>query len=119
MRFLIHWLVVTLSLAGAAWLLPGVSIQSLGALALGGLVLGFVNAVVRPVLKLLSLPITVLTLGLFLLVVNGVAFGLAAWLTPGFTVSSFGSAVLGALAVSVISWLLGMVLHAPRGSAKA
>ncbi len=107
MRFLIHWLSVTLSLAAAAWLLPGISFGSLPALVIGGLVLGLVNAVVRPVLHLMSLPITILTLGLFIFVVNGVAFALAAWLTPGFAVQGFGNAILGAIIVSVVSWFLG------------
>lgn len=120
MRFLVHWLSVTLALAAAAWLLQGVHVDSMVALAIGGLVLGFVNAVVRPVLNLLSLPITILTLGLFLLVVNGVAFGLAVWLTPGVRVDGFGSAILGALIVSVVSWMLGVVgLRAPEKRADA
>jgi putative membrane protein len=109
MRFLIHWLVVTIALAVTAWLLPGVTVHSLPALAVGGLVLGFVNAIVRPVLHVLSLPITLLTLGLFLFVVNGLAFGLAAWLTPGFTVSGLWQAILGSLLVSLVSWVLGAV----------
>ena len=106
-RFIVHWVAVTLALGAAGWLLPGVHIESLAALLVGGLVLGFVNAVVRPVLSLFAFPITVLTLGLFYLVVNGAAFGLAAWLTPGFDVSGIGQAVLGALVVSVLSWFLG------------
>ena len=109
MRFLIHWVVVMIALAVTAWLLPGVNVQSFIALAIGGLVLGFVNAIVRPVLQMLSLPITLLTLGLFLFVVNGIAFGLAAWLTPGFQVSGLWSAILGSLLVSLVSWILGAV----------
>ena len=115
MRFLVHWLSVTLALAVAAWLLPGISFSSIPALVIGALVLGLVNAIVRPVLHLLSLPITILTLGLFILVVNGIAFGLAAWLTPGFVVHGLGNAIIGALIVSIVSWLLGAVgLRAPE-----
>jgi putative membrane protein len=106
-RFLLHWIVVALALALAAYLLPGVRVESFGTLVLGSLILGLMNAVVRPILALLTLPITVLTLGLFLLVVNGAAFGLAAWITPGFTVTNLWQAILGALIVSVISWLAG------------
>ena len=106
-RFIAHWAVLTIALAVAAWLLPGIVIHSFWAMLGGGLVLGLVNAIVRPVLSLLSLPITILTLGLFYLVVNGVAFGLAAWLTPGFDVAGLGSAMLGALLVSVLSWIMG------------
>lgn len=108
--FLIHWLVVALGLAAAAYLVPGVSVASGGALILGALVLGFVNAVVKPVLTLLTLPLTVVTLGLFYFVVNAAAFGLAAALVPGFSVASFWAALFGALVVSLVSWLVGAFL---------
>jgi putative membrane protein len=107
MRFLIHWLVVAAALWIATYFVPGVRVSSPGALLVAALVLGLVNALVRPILFLVTLPITVITLGLFYLVVNGLAFGLAAALVPGFTVSSFTSAILGALVVSVVSWILG------------
>ena len=106
LRFLIHWLTVTIALAAATWLLPGVVVVSTEALLIAALVLGFINGIVRPVLVILTLPITVLTLGLFYLVVNGLAFFLAASVVPGFTVGSFGSAVLGALVVSLVSWFV-------------
>ncbi len=110
-RFLIHWLVVAVALWVSATLVPGVSLAGTGGLAVGALVLGLVNALIRPVLVILTLPITVLTLGLFYLVVNGIAFSLAAWLVPGFTVASFGAAVLGALVVSVVSWVIGLIVQ--------
>ena len=78
MSFLAHLVVVAIALWVATYLIPGVGDANYTALAIGALVLGLVNALVRPVLVLLTLPITVLTLGLFYLVVNGVAFGLAA-----------------------------------------
>ena len=106
-RFIIHWLVVTAALAIVAWLLPGVAIASWPTLIVAALVLGLVNATVRPLLALLTLPITILTLGLFYLVVNGAAFSLAAWLVPGFMVGGCGSAILGALLMSVLSWFIG------------
>ena len=105
-RFLLHWLAVTVALGVAAWLLPGVTITSWVALFVGGLVLGLINAVVRPVMVVLTLPITLLTLGLFLFVVNAAAFALAAAITPGFSVSGLGSAILGALLTSLLSWLI-------------
>jgi putative membrane protein len=86
-------------------------------LVVAALVLGLVNAVVRPVLVLLTLPLTMLTLGLFYLVVNGIAFGMAAALVPGFSVASLGSAVMGALVVALISWLVAWLMraaHEPR-----
>jgi putative membrane protein len=110
MSFLIHWLVVAVALWIAAYLIPGVVIRDYTALAIGALVLGLVNALVRPILVLLTLPITIVTLGLFYFVVNGIAFALAAALVPGFDVASFGRAILGALVVSVVSWILGSML---------
>jgi putative membrane protein len=111
-RFFLHWGITALALAAAARVVPGVHFSSGGALMVAALVLGFVNAVVRPVLVLLTLPITLLTLGLFYLFVNGMAFGLAAALVPGFTVASFGSAVLGAMVVGVVSWAIGWLTRA-------
>jgi len=108
LRFLLHWLTVTIALAAAAWLLPGVVVESTEALLIAALVLGFINGIVRPILMILTLPITVLTLGLFYLVVNGIAFFLAAWLVPGFAVTSFGWSILGALVVSLVSWFVGL-----------
>jgi putative membrane protein len=105
--FLVHWLVVAIGLAVATYLVPGVSVASGSALAVGALVLGFVNAVIRPLLTFLTLPLTLLTLGLFYLVVNAAAFALAAAIVPGFSVASFWAALLGALVVSLVSWVVG------------
>lgn len=106
-HFFAHWLTTALALGAASWMLPGVEVRSLTALMVSALVLGFVNAVIRPVLLLLTLPITFVTLGLFYFVVNGLAFALAAWLVPGFGVRSFGWAILGALMVGLVSWFIG------------
>jgi putative membrane protein len=107
LTFILHWLVTALALVVADWALAGVRVSSGAALAVAAVVLGLVNALVRPVLVLLTLPLTIVTLGLFYLVVNGLAFGLAAALVPGFGVSSFGSAIAGALIVSIVSALVG------------
>ena len=106
-RFLVHWLTTALALGATAWVLPGVYVSSLPALGLAALALGLANAVVKSLLLLLTLPITVLTLGLFYLVVNGLSFAFAALLVPGFSVRSFGSAMLGALLVGAVSWFIG------------
>ena len=106
-NFFLHWLILTGALAVAAWLLPGVVVASPGALLVAALVLGFLNAVLKPVLVLLTLPLTVLTLGLFYLVLNAVLFALASVLVPGFSVASFGSAFFGAIVMTIVSWLLG------------
>jgi putative membrane protein len=110
MRFLTHWIVIAIAIWVCTLLLPGVKADSLWALALAALAVGLVNAVVRPLLVLLTLPVTCLTLGLFYLVVNGVTFALAAWLVPGFRVASFGWAIAGALVVSVVSTVLGWLV---------
>ena len=106
-RFIIHWLTVTLALAATAWLLNGVHIVGWAPLLIGSLVLGLLNATIRPIMAFLTFPITVLTLGLFYLVVNGISFGLAAWFVPGFFVDSFFAAISGALVCSVLSWVIG------------
>ena len=113
-RFLTHWVIVTIARAAAARTLPGVHVDSLSTLLIAALVLGLINAVVRPVLTFLTLPITCLTLGLFYLVINGIGFALAARLVEGFSVRSFGWAMLGALVVSVISWIITRFTGDPR-----
>ena len=107
MRFIVHLLVIALALWVTAYILPGVEFTSWQALAISAIVLGLLNALVRPLLVLLTLPITVLTLGLFYLIVNGFTFLLASKLVSGFEVTSFWWAVLGALVVSLVSWFVG------------
>jgi putative membrane protein len=102
--FLIRLVINALGLWLAAELVPGISISSPGTLVLAALLRGVVNALVRPVAVLLTLPLTILTLGIFLLIVNAAMFGLVAWLLPGFAVSGFLAALLGWLIVSVVSW---------------
>ena len=110
MGFLTHLLVTAVALAVAAYILPGIHITSVMALLVAAFALGFINAIIRPVLVLITLPITILTLGLFYLVVNGITFGLTAAIVPGFTVDSFGWAILGALVVGLASWFVGAFL---------
>jgi putative membrane protein len=102
--FLLRLLVSALGLWIAAALVPGVEIRDTPTLFAAAFLLGFVNAVVRPVLLILTLPITIVTLGLFLLVINAALLGLVAALLPGFAVTSFAPALLAALVVSVTSW---------------
>jgi putative membrane protein len=110
MSLLVHWVVLAVALWVASNVVPGVQIVSWQALLLGAAVLGAVNTVVRPVMTILTLPITILTLGLFYLVVNGAAFGLAAALVPGFEVGSWLAAILGALVTGLAAWVVGAVL---------
>ncbi len=106
-RFLVHWLSIALALLVCSKILPGVHVDSLETLAVAALVLGFINAIIKPILVILTLPITFLTLGLFYLVVNGIAFNLASVLVPGFVVDSFWWAILGSVVVSLVSWFVG------------
>ena len=110
LRFVAVWLVNTVALAGVAYLMPSVRISSAGAALVAALVLGLVNAVIRPLLVLLTLPVTVLTLGLFIFVINGLLFWAVASLLPGFDVTGFWSGVLGAIVFSLISWLLSALV---------
>jgi len=98
-------LVSALGLWVADALVPGISISGTATLFIGALLLGLVNAVVRPVIVFLTFPITVLTLGLFLLVVNAAMLGLVASLVDGFRVAGFASALLGSIAVSLTGWI--------------
>jgi putative membrane protein len=106
--FVIHTLILAVALWATANVVSGVTVTSWPALVLAAVVLGAVNAVIRPILVILTLPITVVTLGLFYLVVNGLAFGIAAALVPGFQIASWTAAILGALLTSLISWFIGI-----------
>jgi putative membrane protein len=110
MRFLLRLLLNGVAVLIAAWLIPGLHITSPATAIVAGIVLGLINAVIRPVLILLTLPLTLVTLGLFIFVVNAVCLALAAWVVPGFTISGFGAAFAGALVTSVVSWLLSALL---------
>jgi putative membrane protein len=110
MGFLVRVVVNTLAIVLAAKLVPGIEVDSVLAAVAAGLLLGLVNAVVRPVLVVLTFPITLVTLGLFLLILNGLCFWLVAAVVKGFHVSGFWSAVLGALVVSVVSWVVTVLV---------
>ena len=106
MRFLIRLLLNGVAILAAAWLVPGLHLAGPGSAFLAGVILGFVNALVRPVLFLLTLPFTLLTLGLFIFVLNAICLGLTAAVLPGFAIASYWSALLGAVVVTIVSWIL-------------
>ena len=110
-RLVLVWLVNTLALVAVAYLMPSVSVASIESALLAALVLGLVNAVVRPVLVLLTLPVTILTLGLFIFVLNGLLFWMVASWLEGFDVGGFWSGVLGAILFSIVSWLLSALVQ--------
>ena len=102
--FLTRLVITALGLWVAKTIVSGIVILGWGNLIVAALLLGMVNAFVRPILFILTLPFTVLTLGLFLPVLNGISLGLVAWVMPGVSVSGLWAATLGALVVSVTSW---------------
>lgn len=110
MRLLFLWLINTIALFALPHLLESVQVDSLMTALLAALLLGLVNTLIRPILILLTLPVTFLTLGLFIFVINGLMFWLVADLVHGFQVASFGSAILAAFVYSIISWLLSALL---------
>jgi len=110
MGFLIRALANALAILAAAYILPGIEVSGGLALLAAGLVLALINAVVRPVLIFLTLPVTLVTLGLFLFVLNAFCLWLTSWLVKGFEVQGFWPAVFGAMLVSVVSWLVNAFL---------
>ncbi len=119
MSFLIRWLVTAIAVAAAVWLVPGIQIIGGDGAWVGiflfALLLSLVDISVKPVLQILSLPVTVLTLGIFYLVVNTAMLYLAAWLANGlfgvgFWIASFGSAFLAAIVISLVSALVNALV---------
>jgi putative membrane protein len=110
MYFLLRVVLNTVGVVLAARLVPGITVASPSAAILAGVVLGVVNATIRPVLIVLTLPFTIVTLGLFIFLVNAACLALVAWLVPGFGVRGFGAALLGSIFISVVSWILSSLL---------
>ena len=111
---LLRWTVNTLALLVVVNVVSGISVARWETLLVGALVIGLLNAFLRPVLFFLTLPVTVVTLGLFTLVLNGIIFYLAAWLVKGFYVTGFWSSFVAALVFSVVSFLLNLFIR-PEG----
>lgn len=110
MSLLLRWLLNALTLLAIAYYLPGVAVSGFYAALITALVLGLVNAVIRPILVLLTLPINILTLGLFTLVINGLLFWFVSTIVKGFTVAGFWPAFFGALILSIVSWIISGLL---------
>ena len=111
MNFLLQWLVSGLAIIITAYLLPGVRVAGFFAALVTALILGLINAFIRPVLILLTLPLNILTLGLFTLVINALLVMLAAAIVPGFSVQGFGWALLFGLVLAVIGYALGTIVY--------
>ncbi|MGD8244237.1 MAG: phage holin family protein [Anaerolineae bacterium] len=117
MKLLVRWVITGLALFAAAWLVPGIVVEGNGwvVYAVMAVILGLVNAILRPLLKLLTCPLIILTLGVFVLVINGFTLWLASqiaqrWFNVGYTVNGFGSAFLGGLIVGIVSVILSALL---------
>jgi len=110
-RLLLVWLINTLALIAVAYLMPSITVSSFGTALVAALVLGLINAFVRPILVLLTLPVTIVTLGLFIFVLNGLLFWAVAEWVEGFAVGGFWSGVIGAILFSIVSWLLSALVQ--------
>ena len=109
---LLVWILNAVALLVVAYILPGITVASFGSALIAALVLGLLNAVVKPLLILLTLPLTIVTLGLFLLVLNALVFWFAGSILKGFQVDGFWWAVIGAIVYSIVSGLLSGLLAA-------
>ncbi len=115
MRLLLTWLINACALFVLPYLMSSVHVSSLGTALIAALLLGLVNTLIRPLLLLLTLPVTFVTLGLFIFVINGILFWLVAQLVDGFAVAGFWSAIGAALLYSVISWALSTLILKNNG----
>ena len=116
MRLLLTWIINAAALMALPYLMHSVTVDSIGAALIAALVLGLVNTLIRPVLVLLTLPVTFVSLGLFILVINGFLFWVVAQMVGGFHVAGFLSAMLAAILYSVISWALSTLLLGKDGN---
>lgn len=108
---LIRWAILALGIAAAAWLFEGVEVDGgFWSYAWVAAILGLLNAVVRPLIVILTLPLTILTLGLFILIVNAITLALTDWLTAAIDIDGFGVTILAALVISIVSWAVSAVV---------
>lgn len=114
MMLIVRWFINALALMAVAYLYPGVSVDSITVALIAALVLGLVNAVIRPVLLLLTLPATILTLGLFIFVINALLFWFVGEVVPGFKVNGFMAALIGSILFSIISLITNALVGTDR-----
>src|SRR3954453_19700639 len=114
MYLLIRWILNTLALFVVVEVVPGFHYRSIVSLAIAALVLGLLNAIVRPILFFLTLPLTVITFGLFLIVLNAIMLELTAAIVPGFRIDDFVAAMLGAIVLAIVSWITNRVGQKPE-----
>ena len=119
MRLLVRWLISAVSIMIVAYLVPGFVVHGVVAALIAAVIIGLVNATLGSVVKILTLPLTFLTLGLFLIVVNAIMLKVAAALTPGFEVQTWGAAFIGAILLSLVSTFLHWLIGDKRSERKA
>jgi putative membrane protein len=115
MYLLLTWLINALALLALPYIFTSIHVEGFGTALVAALVLGLINTLIRPVLVLLTLPVTLLTLGLFIFVINGLLFWFVGSFVKGFTVEGFWAAVFGAIVYSIISWALSSLLLRREG----
>ena len=110
MRLLLIWLINAVALLALKYIMPSITVDSFATALIVAVVLGLINTLIRPLFVLLTLPVTILTLGLFLFVINGLLFWAVGSFVPGFHVAGFWAGVFGAIIYSIISWALSALL---------
>lgn len=108
-----RWLVITVAILLASMMVSGIRVESLTTAVAAAAILGIINVFLRPVLLILTLPLTILTLGVFAFVLNALMLLLVAYFVPGFEVDGFFSAFLGALIISIVSWIANRFIQTP------
>lgn len=109
-KLLIGWVLNALALMGVTYIVPGIQVASFTTALIAAVVIGLVNMLIKPILVILTLPVTVLTLGLFILVINGILFWLVGNFLDGFAVQTLMAGIIGAIVYSVISWVLSAIV---------
>ncbi len=110
MKLLAGWIINALALLGVAYIVPGIHVSSFWIAAIAAVVIGLANMLIKPILVILSLPVTIITLGLFIFVINGVLFWAVGHFLQGFEVKTLIAGIIGAFAYSVISWILSAIV---------
>ncbi|MCX6754215.1 MAG: phage holin family protein [Candidatus Nomurabacteria bacterium] len=111
MRIIIHWILLSLAVFATTKIISGISVNPIWVVLIVGACLTLFNMFIKPIINILTLPINIITLGLFSLIVNGALFWYLGTMINGFTVSTFQAAFIGALLVSIINWVLKKVFH--------
>lgn len=110
MKLLIGWLLSALALLAVAYLVPGIHVSSFVSALIAAAVIGLANILIKPILLILTLPVTIITLGLFIFVINGLLFWLAGYFLQGFDVKTVTAGIIGAIVYSIISWILSAIV---------